>query len=71
MDGTALYEKCDICKQVETPEGNVILSNFHGYAEYGSVHDGDMLTLHICQHCLDRLIAERNGQQNKKVSKLR
>lgn len=43
---------CEMCGQEEWGESTIQLK-----AGYGSIHDGEHITLHLCGSCIDRLFA--------------
>lgn len=58
-----LHEKCDLCQAKENPNKEIFVHMFGGYAGYGSVHDGEYITLHFCSECLDKMLAKRPPQE--------
>ncbi len=65
MPGTALYQTCDFCKRHEDPDKGIFVSSFSGYAGYGSMFDGEFISIHICTECLDKAVAKRLMQESK------
>lgn len=43
--------RCDLCERVDLVPSKVTLE-----ANYGSVHDGERVTLHICGDCMDWML---------------
>lgn len=41
---------CEVCGQED-----LCLSTIQLRANYGSIHDGERITLHVCGDCIDRL----------------
>ena len=65
MSGTSLFETCDICKRREDPNKGVFVSSFSGYAGYGSKFDGEFISIHICNECVDKALADRPKSNDK------
>jgi len=43
--------RCPVCGNHDFTSSTITLQ-----ANYGSIHDGERVTLHVCENCFDRLL---------------
>ncbi len=58
MRKTNIHKRsCNICGHVEDKENDLeLLHEFTGIPGYGSMYDGDKITLYLCSDCLDSIV---------------